>query len=148
MPKTKKTDSANELLCLRKTEPRCRKALPKAEGPTVGRQMEILLELAPALLEEVESCDEDIEDRGDDFDFDGENPNATAALEALLDLPPIPARLAKLPVQCPRLDWDDLRDCVKAIGDQLEAIQEALGDRKAGEFGEELQGAISWFNEF
>ncbi|WP_165252055.1 hypothetical protein [Paludisphaera soli] len=148
MPKTKKTDSANELLGLRKTEPRRRNALPKAEGPTIGRQVEILLEWASGVLEEVESCDEDIEDRGDDFDFDGENPNATAALEAVLDLPPIPARLAKLPVQCPRLDWDDLRDCVKAIGDQLEAVQEAIGDRKAGEFGEELEGALSWFNEF
>ena len=148
MPKTKKTDSANELLGPRTTEPRRRNTRSKPEGPTVGRQVEILLGLASGLLEEVEFCDEDIEDRGDDFEFDGENPNATAALEAVLDLPPVPARLAELPVQCPRLDWDDLRDCVKAIGDQLEAIQEAIGDRKAGEFGEELEAALSWFYEF
>jgi len=148
MSKTKTTDSPNELLRLRKTGTRRRKARSEAGGPTVGDRMEILLGLASGLLEEVETCDQDIEDRGDDFEFDGENPNAMAALEAVLDLPPIPARLAKLPVQCPRLDWYDLRDCVKAIGDQLEAVQEAIGDRKAGEFGEELEGALSWFNEF
>ena len=76
------------------------------------------------------------------------SPSAMAFLEAVLELPPVPAHLALLPVQCPRLDWKFLRCRVKAIGDQLEAIDQAIGDREAGEFGEALEEALGWFNEF
>lgn len=136
--------SQNSLLNLRKAK----SDRPAAERPTVGGQMEILLKMVPSLLGEIEECDQDIEDRGDAFEFEGDNPIATAALEAVLDLPTVPARLARLPVRCLRLDWDGLRNCAKAVGDQLEAIQEAIGDRRAGEFGEALEDALGWFNEF
>ena len=46
------------------------------------------------------------------------------------------------------MDWDFLRCRVKSVGDLLEAIQEAIGDREAGEFGEALGEALGWFNEF
>lgn len=117
-------------------------------SPTIEGQVELLRGMVLGLLEEIEDCDEDIEDRGDDSDFDGDNPTATAALEAVLDLPPVPACLGALPVGCPKLDWGSLRDRTKAVGDQLEAIEEAIGDREAGEFGEALDEALSWFNGF
>lgn len=120
----------------------------QAKDSTIGGQLEIILEMIPGLLGEVEECDEDIEDRGDDFEYEGDNPTAITALETVLDLPAAPARLARLPVRCPRMDWDRLRDRAKAVGDQLEAIQEAIGRRKAGEFGEALKETLSWFNEF
>lgn len=119
-----------------------------ADAPTIGEQVELLLAMVPGLMEEVEFSDEDIEDRGDDFEYEGDNPNAIAALEAVLDLPEVPAHLAHLPVECPRLDWEYLRYRVKSIGDLVEAIQEAIGDRKDGEFGEALDEAMSWFDEF
>lgn len=146
MPET--TCSENELFGLRKTEPNRRKSRAEAERPTIGGQMKILLGVASGLIGEIEECDEDIEDRGDDFEYEGDNPTAIAALEAVLDLPPPPAHLARLPVRCPRLDWKFLRCRVKAIGDQLEAMERAIGDREAGEFGEALEEALGWFNEF
>lgn len=99
-------------------------------------------------MEEVEYGDEDIEDRGDDFEYEGDNPTHFAALEAVLDLPSVPAHLAHVPVKCPRLDWEYLRCRVEPVGDLVEAIQEAIGDREDGEFGETLAEAMSWFNEF
>lgn len=119
-----------------------------ADAPTIGEQVELLLAMVPGLLEEVEYSDEDIEDRGDDFEYEGDNPNAIAALEAVLDLPEVPAHLAHLPVKCPRLDWKYLRCRVKSVGDLVEAIQEAIGDREDGEFGEALDEAMSWFDGF
>jgi hypothetical protein len=127
---------------------RRRKVVPQAGGPTIGGQVELLRGMVPGLLEEVEYCGEDIEDRGDDFEFEGDNPTAVAALEAVLELPPVPAGLTSLPVDCPRMDWEYLRWRVKSVGDQLEAILEAIGGREAGEFGEALDEAWGWFNEF
>lgn len=46
------------------------------------------------------------------------------------------------------MDWEYLRCRVKSVGDLVEAIQEAIGDREDGEFGEALAEAMSWFNEF
>lgn len=119
-----------------------------ADAPTIGGQIELLLGMVPGLLEEVEYSDEDIEDRGDGFEYEGDNLNAIAALEAVLDLPEVPAHLAHLPVECPRLDWEYLRCRVKSIGDLVEAFQEAIGDREDGEFGEALAEAMCWFHGF